>query len=102
MKEYPEMRLRQQIEENRDKIQEIAERNGVSRIRFFGSYVSGEATDESDVDVLVVLEEGRDLLDLVGLKLDLETLMGRKVDVVEEGGLSPYLRDQILAQAREI
>jgi len=48
------------------------------------------------------LEPGRDLCDLVGLKQDLEALLGRKVDVLEEEGLSPYLRDRILQEARPL
>lgn len=96
------MQFEQLIEKNRDTLQVIAERNGVRRLRFFGSCTTGEFTGKSDVDVLVVLEDGRDLLDLVGLKLELEKLLNRKVDVVEEDGLSPYLRDQILQQAKEI
>jgi hypothetical protein len=92
----------QDIAEFRPRLQEIVERNGVRRLRFFGSCVTGASSADSDVDVLVVLEEGRDLLDLVGLKLDLEELFNREVDVVEEGGLSPYLRDRILQQAKAL
>jgi predicted nucleotidyltransferase len=54
------------------------------------------------VDLLVDFETGRDLLDVVALKQDLEALLGCRVDVVEEGGLSPYLRDRILEQAQPV
>ncbi len=96
------MQFVEAIADCRPRLKKIIERNGVRRLRFFGSCVTGDASAESDVDVLVVLEEGRDLLDLVGLKLELEELFNRKVDVVEEGGLSPYLRDRILQQARAL
>lgn len=96
------MQFVEAIADCRPRLKEIIERNGVRRLRFFGSCVTGDASAESDVDVLVVLEEGRDLLDLVGLKLELEELFNRKVDVVEEDGLSPYLRDRILQQARAL
>ena len=86
----------------REALTEIMARNGACRIRLFGSFAEGNATDDSDVDLLVDLEPGRDFLDLVGLKFDLEVLLGRNVDVVEEEGLSPYLRDHILATAVEI
>ncbi len=58
-----------------------------------------EHRERSDVDILVQLDDGRSLLDQVGLKQDLEQLLGRKVDVVVEGGISPYLEAQILSQA---
>jgi predicted nucleotidyltransferase len=53
----------------------------------------------SDLDLLVTLGEGRSLLDLVGLKQDLEDLVHRPVDVVTEKALSPYLRERVLSEA---
>lgn len=68
-------------------------------MRVFGSRVRGDATRASDLDLLVSLEPGRSLLDVVAIRQDLEDLLGYSVDVVTEGGLSPYLRDRILAEA---
>ena len=82
-------------------VREIASRNGARRLRFIGSFARGSAGPESDVDVLVSLDEGRDLLDLAGLKLELEELLGRTVDVVEEETVPPELRARILAEAVE-
>jgi len=82
-----------------NEIRRIARYNGAIRIRLFGSRATGAATDTSDIDLLVELEPGRDLFDLIAIKQDLEALVGHAVDVVEESGLSPYLRDRILAQA---
>ena len=70
--------------------------------RLVGSHARGTAAAGSDVDLLVRLEPGRDLIDLVGLKLRLQELLGCPVDVVEEDGLSPYLRDEILRDARPL
>jgi predicted nucleotidyltransferase len=56
----------------------------------------------SDLNLLVDLKPERDLLDLVEFKLDLEDLLGCEVDVVTEGGLSPYLRDRILKEVRPL
>jgi predicted nucleotidyltransferase len=53
----------------------------------------------SDLDLLVTLGEGHSLLDLVGLKQDLEDLVHRSVDVVTEKALSPYLRERVLSEA---
>jgi predicted nucleotidyltransferase len=80
----------------------IAARHGVRSIRLFGSRARGTATESSDVDLLVEPDRGRGLLDLVGFKQELEQSLGRPVDVVTERGLSPYLRDRILAEARTI
>ncbi len=80
-------------------IRGIARRHGAGRLRVFGSRATGTSTESSDLDLLVQLDAGRDLLDLVAIKQDLEALLGRRVDVVEEEGLSPYLRDRILGEA---
>ncbi|MBI4971133.1 MAG: nucleotidyltransferase family protein [Candidatus Omnitrophica bacterium] len=80
-------------------IQKIARVNSVEKLRIFGSVATGEATGKSDVDFLVRMKRGRDLLDLIGFKQDMEDLLGHKVDVVTERGLSPYLRDRILDEA---
>jgi len=77
----------------------IARSHGARTVRVFGSRARGDATASSDLDLLVGLEPGRSLLDLVAIKQDLEDLLGYSVDVVTEGGLSPYLRDRILAEA---
>lgn len=84
------------------RIRKIAQAHGVARLRVFGSQVSRRATASSDLDLLVRLKSDRDLLDLVALKLELEDVLGCKVDVVSEGGLSPYLRDRILQQAQPL
>jgi predicted nucleotidyltransferase len=68
----------------------------------FGSRGRGEARVSSDIDLLVDLRPGRDLLDLAGFKLDLEDVLGCKVDVVTERSLSPYLRERIVAEARPL
>lgn len=82
-----------------EEIRRIARKHGALRVRVFGSFATGSASSSSDVDFLVQLEPGRDLLDLVALKQDLEALLGRSVDVAEEDALSPYMRDKILQEA---
>lgn len=83
-------------------ILQVAIRHGVRSVRVFGSFAHGSPTSTSDLDLLVNLEPGRDLLDLIALKQDLEERLGRPVDVVTENGLSPHLRERILDQARPI
>jgi predicted nucleotidyltransferase len=83
----------------RAEILDVAMRHGARDVRVFGSLARGEGTEGSDLDLLVTLGEGRSLLDLVGLKQDLEDLVQRPVDVVTEQALSPYLRDRVLSEA---
>jgi uncharacterized protein len=90
------------VEHRRAEILALAGKHGARNVRLFGSTVRDEAGPESDVDVLVAMEKGRSLLDLIGFELDLEDLLQCKVDVVDDGGLSPYLRDAILAEARPL
>lgn len=83
-------------------IRHIARKHGVTRLRVFGSQASDNAKKSSDLDLLIELKPERDLLDLIEFKLELEDLLGCKVDVLTEGGLSPYLRRRILGEARAL
>lgn len=76
-----------------------AAEHGARNVRVFGSTARGEAEASSDVDLLVEMEPGRNLLDLVGLWQDLEDLLGTHVDVLTDGGVSPYMRERIFAEA---
>jgi predicted nucleotidyltransferase len=87
------------LEQHRHDILRIARSHGARRVRIFGSFARGEERADSDVDVLVDLEPGRDLLDIVAIKQDLEALLGRGVDVVTERAVSPYIRAAVLKEA---
>ncbi len=80
-------------------IREVAERHGATHVRVFGSFVRGIQRPDSDLDLLVDLEPGRSLLDLIAIKQDLEDLLGRRVDVATTRSLSPYIRDAVLKEA---
>ena len=82
----------------RSKVEPAMRRRGVVRAGVFGSVARGEDTSDSDVDFLVEFEEGRTLLDLSGLRLDLIDLLNGDVDVATPASLHPRLRDQILAE----
>ena len=77
----------------------LAQAHGAHNVRIFGSVARGEARPESDVDFLVEMDSGRSLLDLIELSQDLETLLQRKVDILTDQGLSPYLEQRIHAEA---
>jgi len=85
--------------ESRGEIARIAASHGARNVRVFGSAGRGEADPASDLDLLVEMSEGRNLFDLIALSNELEDALGLGVDVVTEGGLSPYLRDRILSEA---
>lgn len=87
---------------NTELIKQIARRHGASKLRIFGSYLHGTQKDDSDIDLLVDLEPGRGLFDLVALKRDLEQEIGKHVDVVTEGALSPYMKEDVLREARPL
>ena len=86
------------IRQQRANILRIAAKHGAREIRIFGSVVRGEADGDSDVDVLVKMEEGRSLLDRIALIHELEDLLHCKVDVVNERALHRLLRDCILSE----
>ena len=88
-----------QLEDKRDEILELAKRHGVTRIRVFGSVARGEAGPSSDVDFLVDVGPDPGPWFPGGLVADLEDLLGKRVQVVTEGGLNDLLRDRVLAEA---
>jgi len=96
------LHLSEHLHKNRSAILRIAAKYGARNVRVFGSVARGEATAESDIDFLVEMESGRSLFDLGGLHADLEELLGCQVDVVTDGGVSPYLKDRILAEAQPL
>lgn len=87
------------LKRQREEILRLAARHGAKNIRVFGSVVRGEADEQSDVDFLVEMEPGRSLLDMGGLLMDLQGLLGRKVDVVSERGLRTRIRERVLREA---
>ncbi len=92
----------EQLRSRRHQIIAVAARHGVRNIRVFGSVLRGDDRPDSDIDLLVEVEPDRSLLDVIGLEQELEELLGRRVEVVTVGGLSPYLQQRILAEAAEL
>jgi len=91
--------IRERVNQKRVQILQVAGRFGARNVRVIGSVARGEAGPESDLDLLVDLEEGRSLLDHAALMIELEKLLGCKVDVAIEQGLRPRLRDRVLGEA---
>lgn len=97
-----DMRYEQLVKEKREEILRIASRHGARDVRVFGSVARGEADRESDIDFLVELDAGRSLLDLGGLQMELESLLGCRVDVVTVRGLKARMRDRVLREAMPV
>ena len=90
------------IVRNREEILRIAAQHGARNVRVFGSVARGDDRADSDVDLLVEMEDDRSLLDLVGLEQDLEDLLRRDVDVLTDASIRPVLRSRIIAEARAL
>ena len=87
--------------EKRAEILRLAEMHGARNVHVFGSVARGENRQDSDVDFLVEFEKGRTLLDLIGLKLDLQDLLDASVDVVTPNSLR-YIRERVVAEAEAL
>lgn len=90
------------IQDISTKIIPVLKSQGVLRAALFGSVVRGEAKSGSDVDLLVDLADDKSLLDLVGLKLELENVLKMKVDLVTYDAIHPPLKDIILNEQQII
>jgi|SRR5712664_2879984 predicted nucleotidyltransferase len=93
------VKIEELMKAKREEILQIAARHGAKKIRVFGSVARGEARADSDIDFLVDMEPGRSLFDLGGLLMDLQEVLGRKVDVVTEKGLRSRIRERVLREA---
>jgi predicted nucleotidyltransferase len=81
---------------------ELCRKNDVAMLGVFGSVARGEATDQSDVDLLVRFSKRKSLLSLVALERQMSTALGRKVDLLTEAAISPYLRERIKRELQVI
>ena len=86
------------IENIKQTILPILKKHGATKAGLFGSLVRGEMCDDSDIDILVEIKEDISLLDFVGIKLELEEALGKKVDLVEYNTIKPALSKQILGE----
>ena len=86
--------MEQDIEKLKVKIVKILKKNNIIKAGIFGSYARGEQKKNSDVDILIEFNDS--LLTLVGIEMELEKTLKKKVDLLTYGGISPYLKDRIL------
>jgi hypothetical protein len=86
------------VDQLRNKLIDILKRHDVKKAALFGSVARGEATEESDIDLLIEFEGRKSLLDLAGLQLELQDAVKRQVDVLTYKSLHPRLKDRILRE----
>jgi predicted nucleotidyltransferase len=90
------------VDFDRSALARLCGEHDVVRLRIFGSSARGEERPESDVDLIVDFREPKGLLELIRLERRLGEIFGRSVDLVTEPGLSPYMRDAVLASSTVI
>ena len=81
---------------------EICRRNHVVRLRLFGSFAREEASEDSDIDLIANFSAPKSLLDLVRIEMEMTEALGRKVDLLTEGGMSPYIRERIVGDVQVV
>ena len=96
------MNIEQLLNEKRDDIRSIAARHGAYNIRIFGSVVRGDAGPDSDIDFLIDAGPTTSSWFPAGLILNLEEILGRRVEIVTTKALNPYIRDHVLGEAKPL
>ena len=86
------------IKNQKNKISVLANKHGIRNIRVFGSYAHGNADENSDLDLLVTIDEDRSLLDRIAFMHDVEDLLQIKVDVVNENALHHFIRETVIKE----
>jgi len=94
-----EIKMDNLVDSNREAILLLAQKNGVRNVRVFGSMARNTASDRSDLDLLVDLEEGASGFAMGGFLADVSDLVQRKVDVVTENSLYPAIKNKVLQEA---
>ena len=81
---------------------DICRQNDVSMIGVFGSMARGEAQKKSDIDLIVRFSKRKSLLSMVRLERELSEALGRKVDLLTEAAISPYMRESVLKELKVV
>ncbi len=86
------------LDQAKDTIVRVLQEHGVVRAAVFGSVAREESQEESDLDLVIEFQGDKTLLDLVAVKLDLEDVLGRRVDVLTYSALHPLLRQRVVKE----
>lgn len=90
--------MNKDIKKIKPKIKKVLKKYKIARAGIFGSFVRGEQKKKSDIDILVEVPKNINLFDFVGIKLELEDKLGRKVDLVEYCVIKPLIKERILSE----
>lgn len=93
------MGINEILSEKREQILAIAARYGARNVRVFGSVARGDADENSDVDFIVEFDESSSLMDHAAMMLELEAILGRRVDIAPEKCLRPRVRERVMQEA---
>lgn len=96
------MNVLESILARRGELIAILNHHGASNPRVFGSVARGDETGSSDLDLLVDMDAGRSLLDLIALQQEIQSALGRPIDVLTPGSLNRHIKERILAEARPL
>lgn len=96
---YNPIMIQEMLRQNRAAILALAQQHGAHDVRIFGSVARGDASAASDLDLIVRFDPGRSLFDHGGLLMDLQDLLGIKVDVIDEEGMRPRFRQHVMKEA---
>lgn len=96
------MTIYELLDEKREAIKNVSAKYGAHNVRVFGSVARREAGPESDIDLLVSFDKGVSLLTHAALMLELQKLLGCKVDVASDRGLRPRVKTRVLSEARPV
>jgi predicted nucleotidyltransferase len=86
----------------KDEIVNLLKENNVSMLGLFGSYARGEESEKSDIDIVIKFSKKNGLLSLIRLKRELSEIIGKQIDLITEGSISPYLRKNIMNELKVI
>ena len=90
--------MEEKIKKIRDILVEVLKKYGVSKAAIFGSVARGDDTEDSDIDIIVEFVDGKSLLDLVALKLELQKMLGKEIDIITYNSIHPLLKEKILSE----
>ena len=89
----------QVVRAKREDILRLAAKHGATQVRLIGSVARGDDRPDSDVDFLLTWAEGTSLLDQAALAIEMEDLLGRKVEIASDGWLKPSVRESVYRDA---
>jgi len=102
MRKETNLMVNENVQQMTEQMLPYCKQRGVSKLGIFGSFARGTARPDSDLDLLVSFEQPVSLLTQIRMERELSELLGVKVDLVTEQGLSPYLRDQVHAELKVV